>query len=123
MQSTDSDTTEDSSALLEETWARSEVLRQRLARRLHDDVCGQLIGSLMDLTLIRNQLPPTLSEISGKLQRSCDVLSAAVRANREWGEELRPSLLDNVGLFAALKWHVVETCRTAGIPCSPRLPI
>lgn len=123
MQNTATQRPDDPNALYGEVWAQGEDLRHRLARRLHDDVCGQLIGSLMDLTLIRNSLPPQSAELSAKLQRSTDVLGLAVKANRELVEQLRPSLLDNVGLFAALKWHAVETCRLAGVTCHTRLPL
>ena len=123
MQKTATQQPDNSGALYGEVWSHGEELRNRLARRLHDDVCGQLIGSLMDLALIRNSLPPQSSELSAKLQRSTDVLGLAVKATRELVEQLRPSLLDNVGLFAALKWHTVESCRVAGVTCNARLPI
>ena len=37
-------------------------------------------------------------------------------------EELRPTLLDNMGLFTALRWQFKETCRRAGLKCSERIP-
>jgi signal transduction histidine kinase len=37
-------------------------------------------------------------------------------------EELRPTLLDNMGLFAALRWQFRETCRRAGLRCSESIP-
>jgi len=35
---------------------------------------------------------------------------------------LRPTLLDNVGLFAALRWQLKETCGSAGLKCSESYP-
>ena len=37
-------------------------------------------------------------------------------------EELRPTLLDNVGLFAALRWQMKVTCGGAGLKCSESYP-
>jgi signal transduction histidine kinase len=37
-------------------------------------------------------------------------------------EELRPTLLDNMGLFAALRWQFKETCRRTGLQCSESFP-
>jgi signal transduction histidine kinase len=37
-------------------------------------------------------------------------------------EELRPTLLDNVGLFAALRWQFKETCGNAGLKCTEAYP-
>jgi signal transduction histidine kinase len=37
-------------------------------------------------------------------------------------EELRPTLLDNMGLFAALRWQFRETCRRAGLKCTESIP-
>jgi signal transduction histidine kinase len=37
-------------------------------------------------------------------------------------EELRPTLLDNMGLFAALRWQFKETCRRAGLECTESIP-
>jgi glucose-6-phosphate-specific signal transduction histidine kinase len=37
-------------------------------------------------------------------------------------EDLRPTLLDNVGLFAALRWHVQTACRRATLTCHVEVP-
>ena len=37
-------------------------------------------------------------------------------------EELRPTLLDNMGLFTALRWQFKETCRRAGLKCTETIP-
>ena len=37
-------------------------------------------------------------------------------------EELRPTLLDNMGLFTALRWQFKETCRRSGLRCTESIP-
>jgi signal transduction histidine kinase len=49
-------------------------------------------------------------------------LSAGVDLKRRVVEELRPTLLDNMGLFTALRWQFKESCRRTGLKCSERIP-
>jgi signal transduction histidine kinase len=49
-------------------------------------------------------------------------LAAGVDLKRRIIEELRPTLLDNVGLFAALRWQMKETCGSAGLKCIESYP-
>jgi hypothetical protein len=49
-------------------------------------------------------------------------LSAGVDLKRRIIEELRPTLLDEVGLFAALRWQMKETCGQAGLKCIESYP-
>jgi signal transduction histidine kinase len=57
-----------------------------------------------------------------RLHRVQQNLSAGVDLKRRITEELRPTLLDNVGLFAALRWQLKETCGGAGLKCSESYP-
>jgi signal transduction histidine kinase len=49
-------------------------------------------------------------------------MMAAVDVNRRLSENLRPSLLDNLGLFAALRWHMKHDCAHASAVCSEQYP-
>jgi signal transduction histidine kinase len=51
-----------------------------------------------------------------------DTLRSAIDLERKIIEELRPSLLDNVGLFAALSWEFKQTCARSGLKCSAQYP-
>ena len=57
-----------------------------------------------------------------KLVRARQTLAAAIDIKRKLIEELRPTLLDNVGLFAALRWHVQAACKRAGMTCTIDVP-
>lgn len=57
-----------------------------------------------------------------RLSRVQQNLAAGVDLKRRIIEELRPTLLDNVGLFAALRWQMKETCGAAGITCIESYP-
>ncbi len=93
-----------------------------LARELHDELGGLLVGAVMDLAWAEqhNSAPP--AELQQKLLRARQSLAAAIDMKRKLIEELRPTLLDNVGLFAALRWHVQAACKRAGTNCVIDVP-
>jgi signal transduction histidine kinase len=92
-----------------------------VARELHDELGGLLVGAMMDLAWIKQRMDAH-GEMGEKLARAQQTLSQAISRTRRMVEELRPSLLENVGLFAALRWHVKEVCDRAGLRFSLELP-
>ena len=93
-----------------------------LARELHDELGGLLVGARMDISWAEQHLGGEHPDVNLRLQRVQQSLSAGVDLKRRIIEELRPTLLDNVGLFAALRWQLKETCGTAGIKCVESYP-
>jgi signal transduction histidine kinase len=76
----------------------------------------------MDISWAEQHLGSEHPDVNLRLQRVQQSLSAGVDLKRRIIEELRPSLLDNVGLFAALRWQLKVTCATAGIKCVESYP-
>jgi signal transduction histidine kinase len=93
-----------------------------LARELHDELGGLLVGARMDISWAEQHLASNDPELRKRLHRVQQNLSAGVDLKRRIIEELRPTLLDNVGLFAALRWQLKETCGSAGLKCSESYP-
>jgi signal transduction histidine kinase len=93
-----------------------------LARELHDELGGLLVGARMDLSWVEQHLPNDATDVRLRLQRVQQNLSAGVDLKRRIIEELRPTLLDNVGLFAALTWQMKVTCGSAGMKCVESYP-
>ena len=86
-----------------------------VARKLHDEIGGAVIGAMMDVAWIElhdSQLTP---DTTMRLTRVKDGLRGAIDLARTMVEELRPTLLDSVGLFAALSWQFRRGCANAGI--------
>jgi CHASE3 domain sensor protein len=77
-----------------------------LARELHDELGGLLVGARMDISWAEQHLAGDHPEVKQRLHRVQQNLSAGVDLKRRIIEELRPTLLDNVGLFAALRWQL-----------------
>jgi signal transduction histidine kinase len=93
-----------------------------LARELHDELGGLLVGACMDISWAEQHLGQDSPDIKQRLQRVQQNLSAGVDLKRRIIEELRPTLLDNVGLFAALRWQLKVTCGSAGFKCVESYP-
>jgi signal transduction histidine kinase len=86
-----------------------------LARELHDELGGLLVGARMDISWTEQHLTTADADIRQRLNRVQQNLSAAIDLKRRIIEELRPTLLDNVGFLAALRWQMKETCAREGI--------
>lgn len=110
------------SSLIEHIQGVMEHQKAVLARDLHDELGGLLVGAVMDLAWAEQHLSAPPAELKQKLVRARQTLAAAIDIKRKLIEELRPTLLDNVGLFAALRWHVEAACKRAGIPCIIDVP-
>lgn len=82
---------------------------------------GLLVAAAMDAAWAE-QHANAPEEVRKKMQRVRHTLSAAVDLKRKMIEQLRPSLLDNFGLFAALRSHVKRTCGDAGVRCTEQYP-
>jgi signal transduction histidine kinase len=95
--------------------------RVALARLLHDELGGLLVSAVMDLGWVAHHLD-AVDDIRQRLNRVRDMLAAAIAMKRNMIEELRPSLLDNLGLFAACQWHLKQSCKVAGILCTDEYP-
>src|SRR5580692_6482627 len=100
----------------------AEREKASLARELHDELGGLLVGAHMDISWAEQHLGDGDSEVKQRLRRVRQSLSAGVDLKRRIIEELRPTLLDEVGLFAALRWQMKETCGQAGLKCNESYP-
>jgi len=100
----------------------AEREKASLARELHDEMGGLLVGARMDISWAEQHLGPDQAELRQRLNRVQQNLSAGIDLKRRIIEELRPTLLDNVGFIAALRWQYKETCARAGLNCSEFFP-
>jgi signal transduction histidine kinase len=100
----------------------SELEKSALSRELHDELGGLLVAARMDLSWLQQRLPTSDPGIEQRFKRIHESLSAGVDLKRRVVEELRPTLLDNMGLFTALRWQFKETCRRAGLKCTESIP-
>jgi signal transduction histidine kinase len=101
---------------------RAEREKASLARELHDELGGLLVGARMDISWAEQHLARNDPDLRLRLNRVQQNLSAGVDLKRRIIEELRPTLLDNVGLIAALRWLLKQTCANAHLQCTESYP-
>jgi signal transduction histidine kinase len=100
----------------------SEQEKSALSRELHDELGGLLISARMDLSWIQKRLQVSDPAIQQRFQRIHESLSSGVDLKRRVVEELRPTLLDNMGLFAALRWQVKSAAARSAANCTESYP-
>lgn len=95
--------------------AAQEEERRKLSRELHDHV-GQMLTALrMELGRIERLRMPDNTPVSEAVGESRQIVDAMVRTVRDLALGLRPSMLDDLGLHAALGWHVRDFERRFGL--------
>jgi len=95
----------------------AEEERRRISREIHDEL-GQMLSALtMDLSWLAQRLqggPPAQSEKVEKMARLVDVMIESVQTI---ATNLRPSMLDDIGLSAAIEWLVRQFRERTKIQC------
>jgi signal transduction histidine kinase len=95
----------------------SEREKASLARELHDELGGILTPAKMDLSWLQGRLGST-PEYGERMNRLSKLIDQGIDLKRRIIENLRPSLLDHLGLAPALQWYVDEACKSANLQCN-----
>jgi len=98
-----------------------EEEKSRLARDIHDELGGILVGAKMDVAWVAERFRNREPEVAAKLKRALAMLDEGVEMKRRIIEELRPTLLDNLGLASAIDWQAHQVCDRAGLQCTLNL--
>src|ERR1700722_79097 len=85
--------------LIQHLIASGERGQAELARKLHDEIAELMVAALMDLTAAAPRVPNLEIQAERQLARAKATLGAAIDQSRRLVEELRPSLVEEVGLF------------------------
>ena len=95
--------------------------KKRVARELHDELGGTLTAAKIDLQLISDRLKSD-AVVAPRLARINAALDDAIAVKRRIIEDLRPTLLDNLGICAALRWQCEEFAKRTGCRCVATCP-
>jgi signal transduction histidine kinase/CHASE3 domain sensor protein len=87
----------------------------RIAREIHDDLGQQLTGLKMDLSWLAQKLSSNGTNLHGKIEEMKGLLDEIVGSVRRISSDLRPGILDDLGLVAAIKWQSREFQKRSGI--------
>ena len=97
--------------------AVQEEERARIAREVHDELGQALTALKIDLAWVGQRLAGEQKELHAKVQTMTHLIDETVQAVRRIATELRPGLLDHLGLVPALEWQVREFQERTGLTC------
>ena len=92
--------------------------RTSIAREIHDELGQQLTGLKMDVSWIARRLKDNDAALNEKIQGMILLIDDTVKTVRKIASELRPGILDDLGLIAALDWQSKEFEKRTGIKCN-----
>ncbi|HTM61903.1 MAG TPA: response regulator [Burkholderiales bacterium] len=97
-----------------------EEERAHIAREIHDELGQVLTGLKMEVTWLAKRLreKPLLE----KTDSMCKLIDTTVQTVRKIATGLRPEMLDDMGLIAAVGWQAKEFQKRTGIRCRAKLP-
>src|ERR1035437_10155376 len=102
-------------------WVREED-RKKVARDLHDQI-GQILTAIkLDMTWATRHLPDSEGEVLARLRESIQSINDGVKAVRTICSGLRPGVLDDLGLAAAIEWQASEFASRNDIHCQVSVP-
>jgi len=102
-------------------WVREED-RKSVARDLHDQI-GQILTAIkMDMSWMSRRLPQSEGEVLARLKESIQLINDGVKAVRTICSGLRPGVLDDLGLAAAIEWQASEFTSRNGVLCQVSVP-
>ena len=94
-----------------------EQEKSRMARELHDELAQSLTALKMDTIWMRDHIPRDEPAAQEKIAGMLAMLDAAVASVRRIAADLRPLVLDDLGLVPAIEWVVQNFTQRTGIPC------
>lgn len=94
-----------------------EEEKSRLARELHDELAQSLTALKMDTIWVRDNAACEPQRATARLTEMVKLLDRTVAATRRMASNLRPLLLDDLGLVPAIEWLATSFTQRCGVPC------
>jgi PAS domain S-box-containing protein len=92
-----------------------EEERAHMAREIHDELGQQLTVLKMDVSWLNKRVGMSSEPVKEKFTELLGMIDKTVKTVRRLASELRPTLLDDLGLVAAIEWHLEEFEKRSGI--------
>jgi len=100
-----------------------EEERTRIAREVHDELGQALTSCKLDVSWIAGRLPREAKALLDKARQLSAHIDSTIKTVRRISSELRPGVLDHLGLAAALEWQATEFQNRTGIKCDVQAQI
>lgn len=94
-----------------------EEERTNIAREIHDELAQVLTALKMDVSWLDNRLPRDQMPLIEKTRSMSDLINTTIQTVKRISAELRPGILDDLGLVAAIEWQAEEFQHRTGIVC------
>src|SRR4030066_2328910 len=99
-----------------------EEERTMIAQEIHDEL-GQVLTALkIQVSLLANKLNKNQEPLKKKIKSLSNMIDASVESVQKISSKLRPGILDELGLIAAIEWQAEEFEKSTSIKCSLVLP-
>ena len=95
-----------------------EEERILIAREIHDELGQALTAVKLELALLRDQLPEGAPALTSRVESISTLLDTTIHSVRRIATELRPIVLDQLGLIPAIEWQAHEFQSRTGIQCT-----
>lgn len=92
-----------------------EEERSNIAREIHDELGQQLTVLKMDISWLNKKIENPSDKVKERLDELISMVDNTVKSVRRISSQLRPSMLDDLGLPAAIEWHAQEFGKRSGI--------
>jgi PAS domain S-box-containing protein len=96
--------------------------RSSMAREVHDELGQALTAMKMDLVWLMNRIPGSDTPLHAKANSMLNLVDETIFSVRRIASALRPGMLDDLGLAAAIEWQAQEFQGRTGIVCKLTLP-
>ncbi|MCA1555288.1 MAG: histidine kinase [Acidobacteria bacterium] len=99
-----------------------EAERTRIAREIHDDLGQMLTALMLDLSWLEDKVTKpretaTRNQLAEKIEQMSKLVGKTMDTVRTIAAELRPGVLDELGLKAAIEWQCADFHKRTGIKC------
>jgi len=98
-----------------------EEERTRMAREIHDELGQSLTALKMDVSWLNRRLLEEDAAFQDKLAAMEEIIDRTIQTVQKLSGELRPGILDDLGLAAAIEWQAQEFQNRTGIECEVSL--
>jgi PAS domain S-box-containing protein len=92
--------------------------RTMIAREVHDELGQSLTALKIDLSLLMKRLPADQRSVIEKAESMAQLIETTMQSVKKISTDLRPGILDHLGLTAAIEWQAEEFEKRTGIPCA-----
>ncbi len=95
-----------------------EEEQTRIAREVHDELGQALTGVKLELAFLRDQLSDLRPAVLDRVESTVKLVDRTMQSVRKIATELRPVVLDQLGLIPAIEWQAGEFQNRTGIQCT-----